>query len=112
MVLNKIYLLDPTSVPDFLDKLKKTLYDKDPSVMAACLNLYYTHFIIFKEKTDIPKIKAIKELTTSFVVIIKQIIDHKLNRDYDYKRMPAPWMQIKLLQLLSLLGENDQKTSD
>jgi hypothetical protein len=79
MVLDKIYLLDPNAVPDFLDKLKKTLYDKDPSVMAVCLNLYYTHFTYFKLKSDIPKIKAIKELTTSFVVIMKQIIEHKLN---------------------------------
>ena len=41
MILNKIYILDSKSCPDFFEKVKKTLYDKDPSVMASCINIYF-----------------------------------------------------------------------
>ena len=44
MILHKISLLDARSIPDFLDRLKKCLYDKDPSVMGASVNLYYEVF--------------------------------------------------------------------
>ena len=53
-----------------------------------------------------------KLLTSSFVVILKQIIEHKLPRDYDYHRMPAPWIQIKLMEILGYLGKEDQEASD
>jgi len=92
MILHKIYLLDPSAVTDFHDKLKLCLYDKDPSVMGAAVNLYFEVFHQARANSDLARIKSIKELTSSFVVILKQIIDHKLNRDYDYKRMPAPWI--------------------
>jgi len=26
--------------------------------------------------------------------------------------MPAPWIQIKIMQLMAMLGENDQKVSE
>jgi AP-4 complex subunit epsilon-1 len=33
-------------------------------------------------------------------------------KDFDYHRFPAPWLQIKLLQILTLLGQNDLKVSE
>jgi len=89
---------------DYFDLMKRALCDKDPSVMGAVLNLYHDEVKKNPQK--------FKELTGSFVVILKQIIEHKLAKEYDYHRMPAPWIQIKLIQILALLGENDQPTSE
>ena len=35
-----------------------------------------------------------------------------LTADYDYHRMPAPWIQIQLLRILALLGHGDQAASE
>mmetsp|Transcript_10286 Transcript_10286/g.8838 ORF Transcript_10286/g.8838 Transcript_10286/m.8838 type:complete len:264 (-) Transcript_10286:2170-2961(-) len=99
MALHSILKISPSSVPELNDKIKRALCDRDPSVMAASLNLFHDFINNNPGK--------FKELTSSFVVILKQIIDHKLAREYDYHRIPAPWLQIKLLQILALLGAND-----
>ncbi len=39
------------------------------------------------------------DLVSSFVSILKQIIEHRLPNDYAYHRMPAPWTQIQLLRI-------------
>jgi AP-4 complex subunit epsilon-1 len=46
------------------------------------------------------------------VSILKQVTDHRLPREFDYHRMPAPWIQMKLLRILSLLGRADQAASE
>ena len=33
------------------------------------------------------------------VSILKQIIEHRLPKDYDYHRIPAPWVQMNLLKI-------------
>lgn len=52
-----------------------------------------------------------KDLVNHFVIILKQIIDHRLPRDFDYHRIPAPWIQTKLLEILSYLGVDDEENS-
>lgn len=71
--------------------------------MAAALNLY------LEEIKDNPR--KYKELTGSFVIILKQVIQHKLPKQFDYHRMPAPWIQMKILKILQILGKGDQKAS-
>ncbi len=53
-----------------------------------------------------------KELVPSFVSILKQIVEHRLPRDFDYHRMPAPWVQIRLLAILRTLCAADQAASE
>jgi len=80
------------------------LCDKDPSVMGASLHLLFELI-----NADV---NSFKDLVSSFVSILKQIIEHRLPKEYDYHRMPAPWVQIKILQILSLLGTADKTASE
>ena len=64
--------------------MKKALCDKDPSVMQVALNFFVD------QVKDRPG--DFKDLVNSFVVILKQIIEHRLPKDYDYHRLPAPWI--------------------
>jgi AP-4 complex subunit epsilon-1 len=82
MVLLKFNKIAPVEGID--GKMKKALCDKDPSVMANALN-YFLEAV----RTN-PA--GYKDLVNHFIVILKQIIDHRLPRDYDYHRLPAPWI--------------------
>lgn len=53
-----------------------------------------------------------KDLVPSFVSILKQIIEHRLPREFDYHRIPAPWIQMNLVRILALLGRGDQAASE
>lgn len=55
---------------------------------------------------------AYKEVIPSLVAILKQVIEHCLPADFDWKEVPAPWIQIKLLRLLCKLGKGDRKGSE
>ncbi len=84
--------------------MKKALCDKDPQVMQASLNFFSEQV---KQKPD-----EYKDLVSSLTVILKQVIDHRLPKDYDYHRLPAPWIQMKILEILSRLGVDDKQASE
>ena len=86
------------------DKLRRALCDKDPAVMGA--SLYILHDMAEADSS------LHKDLVPSFVSILKQITEHRLPSSFDYHRMPAPWIQIKLLKMLALLGANDRRASE
>ncbi|CAD8066422.1 unnamed protein product [Paramecium primaurelia] len=90
---------------DYDDRIRRGIQDKEPSVMGAAFNLYH-------EELKKGAVNKYKPLTGTFVSMLKQIIEHKLHKDYDYHRFPGPWLQIKLLQILTLLGANDLKVSE
>ena len=70
LILQKIKLVTGADIPEYKEKMKKALCDREPSVMAAALNLY------LEEIKDNPR--KYKELAGSFVIILKQVIEHKL----------------------------------
>jgi len=84
--------------------MKRALCDADPSVMAAAL----TFFVIECEKRPL----ELKELIPTFSQILRQIVDHRLARDYDYHRMPAPWVQMNLMQIMANLAKGDKEASE
>jgi AP-4 complex subunit epsilon-1 len=82
---------------------RQALGDKDPSVMGASLPLFL----------DVALADPIaqRELIPSFISILKQITEHRLSREYEYHRVPAPWMQIALLKLLAILAADNEALS-
>ena len=104
LVLQRIKLQTSAEVLDYKDKMKKGLCDREPSVMAAALNLY------LEEVKENPR--KYRDLAGSFVIILKQVIQHKLPKQFDYHRMPAPWIQMKLMKILQIIGRSDQKASE
>ncbi len=61
-------------------------------------------FLLLQENPE-----GYKDLTASFVTILKQVVGGKLPMDFNYHSVPAPWLQIQLLRILSVLGKNDQR---
>ncbi|XP_068168108.1 AP-4 complex subunit epsilon-1 [Antennarius striatus] len=104
LALYKFYLIAPNQVQHIHNKFRKALCDKDPGVMTASLHIY---FRIIQENPE-----GYKDLTASFVTILKQVVGGKLPMDFNYHSVPAPWLQIQLLRILSVLGKNDQSTSE
>lgn len=104
VVVHRMYKLVPETVLDSKDAIRRVLCDPDPSVMGASLHILYE---MAKSNPS-----ACKDLVPSFVSILKQITEHRLPRDFDYHRMPAPWLQVKLLSILGCLGTADQKASE
>ncbi|KPP66345.1 AP-4 complex subunit epsilon-1-like, partial [Scleropages formosus] len=104
LALYKFYLIAPNQVQHIHDKFRKALCDKDPGVMTASLHIYLK---LIKESPE-----SYKDLTDSFVTILKQVVGGKLPVDFNYHSVPAPWLQMQLLRILALLGKEDQRTSE
>ncbi|XP_010075398.1 PREDICTED: LOW QUALITY PROTEIN: AP-4 complex subunit epsilon-1, partial [Pterocles gutturalis] len=102
--LYKFYLIAPNQVQHIHDKFRKALCDRDAGVMAASLHIYLQ---MIKENSA-----GYKDLTGSFVTILKQVVGGKLPVDFSYHSVPAPWLQIQLLRILGLLGKDDPRTSE
>uniref|UniRef100_A0A6J0TDY9 AP-4 complex subunit epsilon-1 isoform X1 n=3 Tax=Pogona vitticeps TaxID=103695 RepID=A0A6J0TDY9_9SAUR len=102
--LYKFYLIAPNQVQHIHDKFRKALCDRDVGVMAASLHIYLQ---MVKENSS-----GYKDLTGSFVAILKQVVGGKLPVDFNYHSVPAPWLQIQLLRILGLLGKDDPKASE
>uniref|UniRef100_A0A7S2WTQ1 AP-4 complex subunit epsilon-1 C-terminal domain-containing protein n=1 Tax=Rhizochromulina marina TaxID=1034831 RepID=A0A7S2WTQ1_9STRA len=104
MALHRFHQLAPDSVSHMVDQARRALCDKHPSVMAASLCWLQDMAVLTPAK--------FKDLVPSLVSILKQIIEHRLPRDFDYHRMPAPWVQMRLLQIMAVLGHGDQSSSE
>jgi AP-4 complex subunit epsilon-1 len=100
--MQKIEQLAPNSIPLYVDKVKKALVDKDPSVINASLNIIIEDCVKNKE--------LFVPLLIPLCNILSQITQKKLGY-YDYQKIPEPYMQIKILKILSILAKNDKKHS-
>eukprot|EP00210_Caulerpa_lentillifera_P007077 g6770.t1 len=84
--------------------LSHALCDPDPAVMSATLCGLY----------ELIKVDPVpfRSLIPSLTSIIKQVTGHRLSKSYEYHHSPAPFIQIRLLRLLALLGAGDKHSTD
>jgi len=104
MCVHRCHQLSPESVSHLVPMVRRALCDRDPAVMGATVCLLHDFALVQPQK--------FKDLVPSFVSILKQITEHRLPREFDYHRMPAPWIQLRLLRVLALLGHGDQSASE
>ncbi|KAL8195896.1 hypothetical protein R6Q57_025386 [Mikania cordata] len=104
MALHSFHQRSPSSVNHLISNFRKRLSDNDPGVMGATLCPLYDLIT-----TDV---NPYKDLVASFVNILKQVAERRLPKTYDYHQTPAPFIQIKLLKILALLGSGDKKSSE
>eukprot|EP00923_Selenidium_pygospionis_P059019 GHVN01103892.1.p1 GENE.GHVN01103892.1~~GHVN01103892.1.p1 ORF type:complete len:1215 (+),score=297.72 GHVN01103892.1:326-3970(+) len=130
MACQRLYQLSPESIPNIMEKTRTALRDRAPCVWGA--SLYLLHDIVRNRKRGVQPhssqstsltsssvshsnsvgLAACKHFVPGLVCMLKQTLEHKLDRDYEYHRIPAPWIQIKLLSVLADLGANDQAASE
>ncbi|KAK7360465.1 hypothetical protein VNO77_02459 [Canavalia gladiata] len=104
MALHHFYHKSPSSVSHLLSNFRKRLCDNDPGVMGATLCPLFDLINVDPN--------AYKDLVVSLVSILKQVAEHRLPKSYDYHQMPAPFIQIKLLKILAILGSGDKQASE
>ncbi|KAL3498045.1 hypothetical protein ACH5RR_040777 [Cinchona calisaya] len=104
MALHRFYQRSPSSVNHLISNFQKRLCDNDPGVMGATLCPLFDLITI--------DVNSYKDLVATFASILKQVAERRLPKSYDYHQMPAPFIQIKLLKILALLGSGDKKASE
>lgn len=104
MALHRFYQRSPSSVSHLVSNFRKRLCDNDPGVMGATLCPLFDLITI--------NVNSYKDLVISFVSILKQVAERRLPKSYDYHQMPAPFIQIRLLKILALLGSGDKQASE
>lgn len=104
MALHRFYQRSPSSVTHLVSNFRKKLCDNDPGVMGATLCPLFDLIAV--------DANSYKDLVISFVSILKQVAERRLPKTYDYHQMPAPFIQIRLLKILALLGSGDRQASE
>ncbi|XP_054808762.1 AP-4 complex subunit epsilon-like [Prosopis cineraria] len=104
MALHRFHQKSAPSVSHLVSNFRKRLGDNDPGVMGAALCP-----LVDLITTDV---HSYKDLVISFVNILKQVAERRLPKSYDYHHIPAPFIQIRLLRILALLGSGDKQASE
>lgn len=92
LVLFNIHQTFREHLPDIKAAAVEALNNNDPPVMFAGLSMIYSIVISNPHQN--------KELTKRLAEILKDILDHKYPKEYDYHRIPAPWAQVEILKMM------------
>lgn len=103
MALRSLYMKNPSAIPDVRELAKKSVSDNDLGVVSSALHIFYE---LIKANPA-----RYKDLLLGFVNLQTMILEGKIAKDYDYHGVASPWIQMKLLRILALLGADDQKSS-
>ncbi|CAG8450341.1 9270_t:CDS:10 [Diversispora eburnea] len=101
MVFQRLFHESPDLIKHLDEKFRQILTEKEPEILSAILSLY-VDFV----KVDPNKYK---DLVPILINILEQVIDKWLPISYDYHGLPAPWIQMKIIEIMGLLAKDDEK---
>ncbi|CAG8674985.1 12601_t:CDS:10, partial [Ambispora leptoticha] len=104
IVFHHFYQSSPDLILHLEPQFRDILKSHDPAVLGAVLCLY-VDFV-----RDNPS--QFRDLVPIFINILEQVLDRWLVRTYDYHGIPAPWIQIQLVEILGLFGRDDEMISE
>jgi vesicle coat complex subunit len=88
--LHKMYSIDGPAVDDRLTlKIQAAVCDADPSVMACVLPLIIDELV--RDRSALTKVSIV----SSALCILKQVLEGKLKKSFEYFGVPAPWIQVR-----------------
>ena len=92
LVLFNIHQTNREHLPDIKGLAVEALGSSEPPVKFAGLSMIYPLIMGNPHQN--------KELTKRLAEILKDILDHKYPKEYDYHRIPAPWFQVQILKMI------------
>jgi len=120
LAIQTIMRVTPEHLPGVVDIVAQSLSDSDAIVMSANLPLIE---LIVSDKTCIEWTWSNDEESSSnkigvdfiefFVSLLHKIaIDRELDRNYNYYHIPAPWVQARIVRILTCLGQHYPDKAD
>ncbi|KAF9561643.1 hypothetical protein EC968_005654 [Mortierella alpina] len=103
IALKNFYAREADLVVPYLNQIKESLYDPEPSVMSAALGLLAMAVQHHRNH--------LRETVPVLIKILQQVVDGKLPKGYSYHGMAAPWIQIRCLMIMARLGQDDLAAS-
>ncbi|XP_028397064.1 AP-4 complex subunit epsilon-like [Dendronephthya gigantea] len=103
VTLKHVYEISEDLVTDIDEKLRTAISDRDPIVVSAALQFF--HPLVKKNPS---KYRGYLKV---FLQVLTQVINGKLS-EYSFQGVQAPWIQIKLLKILALLGHQNKSCSE
>eukprot|EP00915_Cephaloidophora_sp_WS-2016_P004849 GHVH01006476.1.p1 GENE.GHVH01006476.1~~GHVH01006476.1.p1 ORF type:complete len:474 (+),score=61.52 GHVH01006476.1:38-1459(+) len=113
LAMQTLMRVTTVDLPPVLDVLAQALSDPDAVVMSSCLPLIEVilqddrcALWAWDEKSEGgPGRVFAEDLAQFFVTLIGKIaIDRELPRCHEYYRCPAPWIQARIISILTMLG--------
>lgn len=107
MAAIRIIRKDPELVDQFVGRVKGLLTEKNHGVLITGVAL-----MIDMCKVDSKVIPGFRKFVPHLVRIFSSLLQYGFSPEYDVGGVTDPFLQVKILRLLRLLGEGDAETSD
>ena len=91
MLLQRFHQLDPDSVGDMNEELRRLLNSYNVTVVFSCVSVL--HDFVIADPSQY------KDLIPFFTEMLMNIVNGKFDHNYDYDTLPAPWMQMKIIRV-------------
>lgn len=96
MLLQRFYQLDPSSVTDMADELRRLLKSYNVTILFSCISVL--HDFILADPS------SFRDLVPFFSEMLMKIVTGKFDSAYDFDSLPAPWVQMKVIRVGPVLS--------